>query len=237
MAAEALLKRILSCHHRRHRAGQAQPLPRPCTKSPVKALPQEPPASRAETWASAAPPGAPGGQAPSKAPARSWRHQSTPHTHSPSKQPSVLMAWRGDKTGEKARAEQRAKRKDCKNGAMEKAGAQPLGIPSLLLPLLCSVPQAPHALALQRDGPLEPAGPHPDHVHGGLDFGAPTEEPPVPTVTCWGQHEAPGEAAPLSQHGHGMEVLPVPTPCWLSHPAPPGLSSLTPSPGHTCCFF
>lgn len=68
----------------------------------MKALPQEPPASRAETWASAAPPGAPGGQAPSKTPARSWRHQSPPPTHTPSKQPSVLMAWRGDKTGEKS---------------------------------------------------------------------------------------------------------------------------------------
>lgn len=51
-----------------------------CEK-PCEGLPPEPPTSRTEMWASAAPSHAPGGQVASRAPALSRRHQSPSHVH------------------------------------------------------------------------------------------------------------------------------------------------------------
>lgn len=75
---------------------------------------------------------------------------------------------------------------------LEKAGAQPLGFPSLLLPLLSSVPQAPNVSALQRADLLVFAGPHPHHVNTSLNSGASTKEPPASPSNMPGKSQGIG---------------------------------------------
>lgn len=77
---------------------------------------------------------------------------------------------------------------------LEKAGAQPLGFPSLLLPLLSSVPQAPNVSALQRADLLVFAGPQPrpHHVDASLNSGASTKEPPASPSNMPGKSQGTG---------------------------------------------
>jgi len=154
--------------------------------------------------------------------------------YTPSKQPSMLTARHGDKTGQEARSKQKMKSRGCSNMVLEKAAAQPLGFPSMPLPSLSSVPQALKISALQRADLLVFAGPqpHPHHVNSGASF----EEPPASPSNMLGKSQGTGvnsSPCPSTDLGQNPCLPPswlfVPLPqAWLHSPSPqaiPGSSS------------
>lgn len=105
---------------------------------------------------------------------------------------------------------------------LEKAGAQALGFPSLPLPSLSSVPQAPNVSALQRADLLVFAGPqpHPHHVNDSLNSGASTKEPPASPSNTPGKAQGTGlSSSPCSSMVLGQKTL-LPPSCWLFGPLP-----------------
>lgn len=105
---------------------------------------------------------------------------------------------------------------------LEKAGAQPLGFPSLPLPSLSSVPQAPNASALQRADLLVFAGPqsHPHHVNNSLNSGASTKEPPASPSNVPGKSQGTGvSSSPCPSMVLGQKPCLSPS-CWLFVPLP-----------------
>lgn len=117
---------------------------------------------------------------------------------------------------------------------LERAGAQPLGFPSLPLPSLPSAPPAPNVSDLLGFAGLQP---HPHHVNDSLNPGASTKEPPASPRNMPGKSQGTGVSSSLwPSMVLGQKPLPAPIPLAFC-PSPPGLTSLTLSPGHTWFVF